>query len=40
MKKSTIDGGNGEKKPLSFVRKKLALKDEKKKNNANSNSIK
>ena len=31
MKKSIIDSGNGEKNPLSLVRKKIALKDEKRK---------
>ena len=29
IKKSIVDGGNGEKNPLSLVRKKFALKDEK-----------
>ena len=40
MKKSIIDGGNGEKGPLSLVIKKLAFKDDKIKRNANSNSSK
>ena len=31
MEKSIVNGGNGEKKPLSLVRKKTALKDEKRK---------
>ena len=31
MKKSIVDGGKGEKNPLCLVRKKLALKDEKRK---------
>ena len=31
MKRSIVDGGNGEKKLLSLVRNKLALKDEKRK---------
>ena len=39
-KKSIIDGVNGEKGPLSLLRKKLALKDDKIKSNANSNSSK
>ena len=29
MKKSIVDGGNGEKKPLFSERNRLALKDEK-----------
>ena len=37
MKKSIIDGGNGEKGPLSLLRKKLAFKDDKIKSNANLN---
>ena len=30
--KSILNGGNGEKKPMSLVRKKFALMDERKKN--------
>ena len=37
---SNLDGGKGSKMPLSFEKIKLALKDEKRKNNANSNSSK
>ena len=40
MKKSIVDGGNGEKLPLSLLRKRLAFKDDKIKSNANSNSSK
>ena len=37
MKKSIIDGVNGEKGPFSLLRKKLAFNDDKMKSNANSN---
>ena len=40
MEKSIVDGGNGEKKPFSLERRKLALKGLKKENKANSNSSK
>ena len=38
MKKSIVNGGNGEKKAIVLAERKLAFKDDKIKSNANSNS--